>query len=109
MIALDMSFKPFPGFVPPFQDLPTLAAHICLGASTIERMVKDGRFPRPRRNKAGKNLGVWREVEQFLAAPEDEAVVLVERIRADCMEAMLEKQAERQSRPRNRRRPIRPA
>lgn len=80
MIALDMSFNRFPDS--------------CRRSKTF---------------RAGKNLWVWREVEQFLAAPEDEAAVLAERIRADCMEAMLEKQAERQSRPRNRRRPIRPA
>jgi predicted DNA-binding transcriptional regulator AlpA len=86
-----MSFKPAPGFIPPFQDLPTLAAHTCLGEATIERMVKDGRFPQPRRKKAGKNLWVWREVEQFLAAPEDDDAVIAERIRASYREAMDER------------------
>lgn len=76
-----MVYKPPPGFIPPFQDLPTLAAHTCLGESTIERMVKEGRFPQPRKNKCGKNLWVWREVESFLSAPEDETVVELDRIR----------------------------
>lgn len=82
-----MKYTPPPGFIPPFQDLPTLAAHTCLGETTIERMVKEGRFPKPRKNKCGKNLWVWREVESWLAAPEDEAVVIAERIRADYREA----------------------
>lgn len=68
-------------YPPPIQDLPTLAAHTCLSASTIERMVKDGRFPAPRRQKCGKNLWVWAEVYKFLAAPEDEEVAAIDRIR----------------------------
>ena len=67
-------------YPPPFQDLPTLAAHTCLGESTIERMVKEGRFPPPRKEKCGKRLWVWAEVEKFLAAPEDDEAVLASRI-----------------------------
>ena len=58
-------------YPPPFQDLHTLAAHTSLGESTIEKLVAENRFPPPRRNKCGKRLWVWAEVEKFLAAPED--------------------------------------
>jgi predicted DNA-binding transcriptional regulator AlpA len=57
-------------YPPPFQDLRTLARNICMGESTIENLVKLGRFPPPRKNKCGKRLWVWKEVEEFLAAPE---------------------------------------
>lgn len=82
-----MTFKPPPGAVPPFQDLETVAWHTCLGASTIERMVKEGRFPQPRRQKAGKNLWLWAEVYAFLSAPEDEAVIELDRIRENARRA----------------------
>jgi predicted DNA-binding transcriptional regulator AlpA len=62
-------------YPPPFQDIATLAAHICLGETTIERMVKEGRFPPPRREKCGKRLWVWAEVEKFLGAPEDDGQI----------------------------------
>ena len=59
---------PYP---PPFQDLRTLSAHVCMSEGTIEELLKNGRFPPPRRNKCGKRLWVWREVEEFLAAPDN--------------------------------------
>jgi predicted DNA-binding transcriptional regulator AlpA len=58
---------PYP---PPFQDLRTLAEHLCTGESTIENWVKLGLFPRPRKI-GGKRLWRWKEVERFLAATED--------------------------------------
>jgi predicted DNA-binding transcriptional regulator AlpA len=58
---------PYP---PPFQDLRTLAEHLCTGESTIENWVKLGLFPRPRKI-GGKRLWQWKEVERFLAATED--------------------------------------
>lgn len=51
--------------VPPFQDLATLARNICAGQSTIERWVKQGKFPAPRK-QGGKRLWVWSEVERHL-------------------------------------------
>lgn len=60
---------PYP---PPFQDLATLAEHTSIGASTIERKVKEGKFPKPRKNKCGKNLWVWKEVEAWLSALDDD-------------------------------------
>lgn len=59
---------PYP---PAFQDLATLALHTCLSERTIERLVDEGKFPQPRRNKCGKRLWVWKEVEAFLAEPDD--------------------------------------
>lgn len=58
---------------PPFQDLKTLAGNTCIGESTIERMVAEGRFPPPRRKVLGKRIWVWKEVEAFLSKPEDDA------------------------------------
>jgi hypothetical protein len=59
---------PYP---PPFQDLRTLVLHVSLSKRTIEARVRLGQFPQPR-HKFGKRLWVWNEVEQFLAAPDDE-------------------------------------
>ena len=58
---------PYP---PPFQDLATLAEHICAGESTIENWVKMGMFPKPRM-QGGKRLWRWKDVEQHLAAHAD--------------------------------------
>jgi predicted DNA-binding transcriptional regulator AlpA len=55
---------PYP---PPFQDLATLAKHICAGESTIESWVKQGLFPKPVL-QGGKRLWRWKEVERHLAA-----------------------------------------
>jgi predicted DNA-binding transcriptional regulator AlpA len=55
---------PYP---PPFQDLATLAEHICAGESTIENWVRQGLFPQPRKI-GGKRLWQWKEVERHLAA-----------------------------------------
>jgi predicted DNA-binding transcriptional regulator AlpA len=61
---------PYP---PPFQDLATLAEHICVGQSTIERWVKEGIFPAPRKI-GGKNLWPWKEVEKHFARTQDSTV-----------------------------------
>ena len=54
---------PYP---PPFMDLATLSAHICVAESTIENWVKMGLFPRPRKN-GGKRLWEWKKVTRHLA------------------------------------------
>jgi hypothetical protein len=54
---------PYP---PPFQDLATLAEHICAAESTIENWVRLGLFPEPKK-VGGKRLWCWREVERHLA------------------------------------------
>jgi predicted DNA-binding transcriptional regulator AlpA len=58
---------PYP---PPFQDLRTLAEHICTGESTIENWVRKGQFPAPRKN-GGRNLWRWKDVEKWLARADD--------------------------------------
>ena len=58
---------PYP---PPFQDLATLAEHLCTGESTIENWVRLGLFPHPRKI-GGKRLWQWKEVERHLAATAD--------------------------------------
>ena len=71
---------PYP---PPFQDLRTLAQHVCMSEDTIERLVKEGRFPEPRKNKCGKRLWVWDEVAAHMKKPDDETPVdEAERLRA---------------------------
>jgi len=67
-----MSYDRPPGFIPPFQDLATLSAHICTGESTIENWVKMGIFPPPVK-KGGKRLWSWEEVKRWLA-PDDATV-----------------------------------
>ena len=77
---------PYP---PPFQDLATLARHICAGESTIENWVRMGLFPQPRK-VGGKRLWQWKEVERHLArmtdvsasSPDDEAQRIREATRA---------------------------
>jgi hypothetical protein len=54
---------PYP---PPYQDLATLALHVCAGESTIENWVKLGLFPAPKKI-GGKRIWCWKEVERHLA------------------------------------------
>lgn len=63
---------PYP---PPWQNISTLAEHICVGESTIENWVKVGLFPPPKR-VGGKRLWSWKEVERYLAGPEPIDVLL---------------------------------
>lgn len=57
---------PYP---PPWQDLSTLAQHICAGETTIEGWVRTGQFPQPKK-VGGKRLWCWKEVERWLARDE---------------------------------------
>jgi hypothetical protein len=58
---------PYP---PPYQDLATLALHICAAESTIENWVRLGLFPEPRK-VGGKRLWSWKEVERHIAGTEE--------------------------------------
>lgn len=60
------TLEPTLPYPPPFMSLAVLAKHICVGEATIERWVKEGLIPRPRKIK-GKNLWWWKEVEKHLA------------------------------------------
>lgn len=53
---------PYP---PPYQDLATLAAHLCLSERTVEDWVTVGKLPPPKTN-TGKRLWKWKEVERYL-------------------------------------------
>ncbi len=57
---------PYP---PPYQDIATLAQHICASESAIENWVRMGIFPRPRRLH-GKRMWKWAEVERHFDNPE---------------------------------------
>lgn len=67
-------------YPPPFQDLATLARHVCLSEHTIERMVRAGDFPQPCKIKCGKRLWSWKAVEQYLTAENNSEVSLGDRI-----------------------------
>jgi hypothetical protein len=54
---------PYP---PPYQDIATLAQHICTGETTIESWVKMGLFPAPSKKIGGKRLWRWKDVERHL-------------------------------------------
>lgn len=77
---------PYP---PPFQDLRTLAEHLCAAESTVENWVKLGLLPAPRK-VGGKRMWRWKEVEHHLAvmapatasSPDDEAKRITEATRA---------------------------
>lgn len=58
---------------PRYADLATLARDICVGESTIEALVRQGKFPQPYR-LAGKRLWKWSEVERTIAASRDDRV-----------------------------------
>jgi hypothetical protein len=58
---------PYP---PPYQDLATLALHICAAESTIENWVRLGLFPEPRK-VGGKRLWSWKEVERHIAGTKE--------------------------------------
>jgi hypothetical protein len=62
------------GFIPPFQDLRTLAEHICVGESTIENWVRMGMFP-PAKKIGGKRLWRWTDVERHLAGEAGDAAI----------------------------------
>lgn len=53
---------PYP---PPFQDRQTLAAHLCMGETTIDEYVAAGLLPRPRKGK-GTPLWEWDDVKIYI-------------------------------------------
>jgi excisionase family DNA binding protein len=57
-----MTRLPYP---PPWQDIGTLCAHLCISPTTVEIWVKRGFLPAPKL-KGGKRLWKWTEVEKHL-------------------------------------------
>lgn len=72
---------PYP---PPWQDAPTLCAHLSISEGTIDNWVRQGLLP-PARPRGGKRMWKWAEVERWLDAggdPEAQSPVSqIERIR----------------------------
>jgi ribosomal protein RSM22 (predicted rRNA methylase) len=68
---------PYP---PPWQDIATLCAHICVSPNTVDNWVAAGILPPPRK-RGGKLMWKWAEVDAKLSegatSPDSEA----ERIR----------------------------
>lgn len=65
---------PYPA---PFQDAPTLCAHLCISEGTIDNWVKQGILP-PAKMRGGKRYWEWAEVERMMRGdtgivPGDEA------------------------------------
>jgi predicted site-specific integrase-resolvase len=58
-------FSEQPGFIPPWQDISTLCANICLSEATVDVWVKSGLLPPPR-HRGGKRMWKWTEVESYL-------------------------------------------
>lgn len=55
------------GFIPPFMDLTTLAAHICCSKRSILTWVELGTFPAPVTKLGDKPIWSWEQVENHLA------------------------------------------
>ena len=61
--------------IPPYQDIATLAANLCISERTVDMWIRAGRLPPPV-TRGTKRLWKWSQVEQYLdgqaLAPEDE-------------------------------------
>jgi predicted site-specific integrase-resolvase len=53
---------PYP---PPWQDAPTLCAHLCISESTLDNWIRDGILP-PAQKIGGKRMWKWAEVDARL-------------------------------------------
>ena len=54
------------GFIPPWQDIGTLARHISASQNTVDKWVKDGILPPPVK-RGGKLMWKWSEVDAWLS------------------------------------------
>ena len=61
-----MKDLPYP---PPWMDLATLCAHLCIGATTADSWVAKGVLP-PARKRGGKLMWKWSEVDEKLTLGE---------------------------------------
>lgn len=62
-----MTAKTHSDFIPPWQDMPTLCAHICATPNTVDKWVFDGILPLPRK-RGGKLMWKWSEVDHYLTS-----------------------------------------
>lgn len=62
-----------PNFIPPWQDIETLAAHLSISPPTVQAWVQSGIIPPPR-ERAGKKLWRWSEVDAAIAEGKTGAV-----------------------------------
>ena len=74
-------------FIPPWQDMPTLCAHICVSPPTVDKWVAEGILPPPRA-RGGKQMWKWDEVDKYLdvggaRSPDAEADRIRENVRRD--------------------------
>jgi|SRR5882672_2628667 len=67
-------------YPPPYQDLATLAQHICAGETTIENWVAMGQFPAAKKKIGGKRLWSWAEVSRFIEGQQDPSADIIGRI-----------------------------
>jgi hypothetical protein len=58
---------------PPWQDISTLCANICVCERTVDAWVQQGILPPPRM-RGGKRMWKWAEVDACLSGPEDGGV-----------------------------------
>jgi DNA-binding transcriptional MerR regulator len=59
--------------IPPYQDIARLSTNLCLSERTVENWVKQGLLPPPK-NKGGKRLWKWTEVERYLDGSEGQGL-----------------------------------
>ena len=53
---------PYP---PPWQDAPTLCAHLCISERTLDNWIRDGILPAARQ-RGGKRMWKWSEVDHLM-------------------------------------------
>lgn len=70
---------PYP---PPWQDAPTLCAHLCISEGTLDNLVRQGKLPAARW-LGGKRVWKWAEVEALIDGGPDkvEELTLAEGVR----------------------------
>jgi predicted DNA-binding transcriptional regulator AlpA len=64
-------FRPHKYAIPAWQDIETLSWHLCISESTLEKWVREGKLPRPRKI-GGKNLWRWQDIDDHLVRSEDD-------------------------------------
>lgn len=77
MTAKKKNGLPYP---PPWQDLPTLCEHISVSPNTIDTWVSQGILPPPR-DRGGKRLWKWSEVDEKLTFGAGSPDPIADRIR----------------------------